>query len=66
MMNAMRGDVSRLPVLVLPEGEDARIIAAARQIADQGIARPVVIGAEAAVAKAEYEANYSWYKPWTW
>jgi hypothetical protein len=27
---------------------------------------PNEMAAEAAVAKAEYEANYSWYKPWTW
>jgi len=31
--------------LVLPEGGDARVVAAARRLADGGIARPIVIGA---------------------
>lgn len=30
------------------------------------IIAPKEMVAEAAAAKAEYEANYSWYKPWTW
>jgi phosphate acetyltransferase len=32
-------------VLVLPEGEDARIVAAAQRLAGENLARPVVIGA---------------------
>ena len=43
--------------LVLPEGNDERIVAAARRIADRKIAQPVVLGSredvEAAAAKAQ-------------
>ena len=35
----------RLLSVVLPEGEDERIIAAARWLKDRGIARPIVLGA---------------------
>jgi phosphotransacetylase len=30
--------------LVLPEGHDERIVAAARRLKDEGLARPVVLG----------------------
>ena len=36
--------------VVLPEGEDERILAAARRLADEGLAHPVVIGESEAVA----------------
>jgi len=35
--------------IVLPEGEDARVIAAARSLSDRDIARPVVLGAADAI-----------------
>ena len=35
--------------LVLPEGHDERILAAARRIADEGIAHPIVLGAGASI-----------------
>jgi len=39
---AIRG---RNLVLVLPEGEDERIVAAARRLAEEGLAKPILIGA---------------------
>lgn len=38
--------------VVLPEGEDARIVAAARRLKDDGIAAPVVLGTQDAVRAA--------------
>ncbi len=37
-------------VVVLPEGEDERILRAARRLADEGFAQPVVLGVPAVVA----------------
>ena len=38
--------------IVLPEGEDARVLAAARSLIDREIARPIVLGAPDAIAKS--------------
>jgi phosphate acetyltransferase len=38
--------------VVLPEGEDARILRAARRLKDEGIASPILIGSARAVAEA--------------
>jgi len=38
--------------IVLPEGEDARVLAAARSLIDREIAHPIVLGAADAIAKA--------------
>lgn len=38
--------------VVLPEGEDARIVAAARRLKDEGIATPIVLGAPEVVRAA--------------
>jgi phosphate acetyltransferase len=38
--------------VVLPEGEDARIVAAARRLVDEGIATPIVLGTPEAVGAA--------------
>lgn len=43
--------------VVLPEGADARILAAARRLRDRGIARPVLLGAREALAAAAAEAG---------
>ena len=53
-----------LPRLVLPEGADARIVAAARRLRDEAVACPVLLGApdaadEAAVAQAMAETECS-------
>jgi phosphate acetyltransferase len=40
---------SRSLRVVLPEGEDARIVAAARRLKDEGLAEPVVLGTQEAV-----------------
>jgi phosphate acetyltransferase len=42
--------------VVLPEGEDARILRAARRLADERIARPVLLGARAAIEAAAAQA----------
>lgn len=42
--------------VVLPEGEDRRILQAARRLADEGIAKPILLGARAAVERAAAEA----------
>jgi len=42
----------RLLRVVLPEGEDARIVAAARRLKDEGIAAPIVLGTQEAVRAA--------------
>jgi phosphate acetyltransferase len=43
--------------VVLPEGNDARIVAAARRLADEGIARPIVLGKPDKVEAAAAEAG---------
>jgi len=43
----------------MPEGTDARIVAAARLMADDGFARPVIVGAADKVAAAASEAGVS-------
>jgi phosphate acetyltransferase len=43
--------------IVLPEGEDARILAAARGLIDREIADPIVLGAPDAIAKAASAAG---------
>jgi phosphate acetyltransferase len=43
--------------IVLPEGGDVRIVAAARLLADQRLARPVLVGAHDEVAAAAAEAG---------
>jgi len=43
--------------IVLPEGEDARVIAAARGLIDREIARPVLLGAPDAIAAAAAAAK---------
>ncbi len=45
--------------LVLPEGEDPRIPAAAARLRDDGIARPILLGAPEAVAAAAAQAGVS-------
>jgi phosphate acetyltransferase len=43
--------------IVLPEGEDARVLAAARSLIEREIARPIVLGAADALAKAAAAAG---------
>ena len=43
--------------IVLPEGEDARVLAAARSLIDREIAHPIVLGAADAIAKAAAAAG---------
>ena len=43
--------------VVLPEGADGRILAAARRLKDEGIAAPVLLGRADDLAKAATEAN---------
>ena len=45
--------------VVLPEGDDPRILQAARRLHDDGIARPVLIGARAALEDAAGSAGVS-------
>ena len=45
--------------IVLPEGQDERIVQAARQLADQAIAQPVLLGDPAAVATAARDCSVS-------
>ena len=45
--------------VALPEGEDARILQAARRLHDEGIARPVLIGARDALEEAAAAAGVS-------
>ena len=45
--------------VVLPEGEDERILRAARRLADEGVARPVLLGPEGALAQAAAKAGVS-------
>jgi phosphate acetyltransferase len=44
-------------VLVLPEGDDERVVKAARIIKDRGIAEPILLGNNGAVAKAKEQAG---------
>jgi phosphate acetyltransferase len=43
--------------IVLPEGEDPRVVAAARQAADSGVARPVLLGRPAGIDAAAAAAG---------
>ena len=45
--------------IVYPEGTDRRVLQAARQIADRGMARPLLVGAEDKVAAAARDAGIS-------
>ncbi len=45
--------------LALPEGEDPRIVEAARRLHDEGIAQPLMIGARAALEEAAAAAGVS-------
>ncbi|MDE2991020.1 MAG: phosphotransacetylase [Chloroflexota bacterium] len=45
--------------VVLPEGDDPRILQAARRLHDEGIARPILIGARAALEEAAESAGVS-------
>lgn len=49
---------ARLKV-VFPEGQDARVLAAARRLKDEKIAEPILIGAAAAIAPAAEQAGVS-------
>ncbi|RMD63743.1 MAG: phosphate acetyltransferase, partial [Alphaproteobacteria bacterium] len=50
---------ARHGTVVLPEGEDERIVTAARRLADQGLARPVVLGPPDAVSAVAARAGVS-------
>ncbi len=45
--------------VVLPEGQDPRIVRAARRLKDDGIARPIVLGSPEALGRAAKEAECS-------
>ena len=49
----------RRRTVVLPEGDDPRILQAARRLHDEGIARPILIGARAALEEAAAEDGVS-------
>ena len=49
----------RRRTIVLPEGDDPRILQAARCLQDEGIARPILIGARGALEEAAAEAAVS-------
>ena len=49
----------RRRTVVLPEGDDARILQAARRLHDEGISRPLLIGARGALEEAAAEAGVS-------
>ena len=49
----------RRRTVVLPEGDDPRILQAARRLHDEGIARPILIGARAAMEEAAASAAVS-------
>jgi len=53
-----RARASRTRV-VFPEGHDERIVAAARRLADDGIAQPILLGANAEIAAAAGRAGVS-------
>ena len=46
-------------IVVLPEGAEPRVLAAARHLADEGVARPVLLGARAALEVAAGGAGVS-------
>ena len=48
---------ARQRAVVLPEGDDPRILQAARRLHDDGIARPILIGERAALAEAAASAG---------
>ena len=48
---------ARRRAVVLPEGDDPRILQAARRLHDDGIARPILIGERAALAEAAASAG---------
>ena len=43
--------------VVLPEGDDARVVAAARRLQDEGIARPILLGGPEQVEAAARTAG---------
>lgn len=45
--------------IVLPEGDDARIVAAAARLVSQNIGRPILLGAPADVAEAATQSDVS-------
>ena len=45
--------------VVLPEGQDTRIVTAARRLKDEGLARPIVLGRTAEVSAAAQQAGVS-------
>ncbi len=49
--------VTRKLSVVLPEGKDARVVTAARMLADQAIARPIVLGKPEEIAEATKAAG---------
>ena len=49
----------RRRTVALPEGDDPRILQAARHLHDEGIARPIMIGARAALEEAATRAGVS-------
>jgi len=57
----MRGLITRAqqdpPSIVFPEGDDARILRAARILADEGIARPILLGDLDAIRRQADEAS---------
>jgi phosphate acetyltransferase len=50
---------AELRTVVLPEGAEPRVLAAARRLADDGVARPVLLGARDAIAAAAAGAGVS-------
>jgi phosphate acetyltransferase len=44
-------------LVVLPEGNDPRVVSAARQLVDRGLARPIVLGSPEAIEQAAQEAG---------
>ena len=59
----MRGIINRAVQdprrVVFPEGDDARIIKAARIVVDEGIAEPILLGAESDITKAAADVKIS-------
>src|SRR2546428_7705995 len=57
----MRGLISRAqqdpPSIVFPEGDDPRILRAARILADEGIARPILLGDLDAIRRQADDAS---------
>lgn len=48
---------AHLRTVVLPEGDDPRVVAAARRLQDEGIAKPIIIGLPEAIEQAAAEAG---------